>query len=42
MPIESAYGQHVNILKHFVNVQDEWGKQFEVAVNLKHDIITSF
>jgi hypothetical protein len=42
MQIDNTYGQHINVLKHFVNVKDEWGKQFEVAVSLNHDIITSF
>jgi hypothetical protein len=30
------------VLKHFVYVQYGCGKQFEVAVSLNHDIITSF
>ncbi len=42
MQIDNAYGQHVNVLKHFVNIKDGWGKQFELAVSLKHDIMTSF
>jgi hypothetical protein len=42
MQIDNAYGQHINVLKYFVNVKDGWGKQFELAVSLKHDIMTSF
>jgi hypothetical protein len=41
MQIDNAYGQHINVLKHFVNVKDEWEKQFDLAVSLKHDIMTS-
>ncbi len=37
-----ANGQHINVLKHFVHVFDGCGKQFELAVSLNHDIITSF
>ncbi len=37
-----AYGHHINVLKHFVNVKHGWWKQFEVAVSLNHDIMTSF
>jgi hypothetical protein len=42
MQIDNAYGQHINVLKHFVNVNNGWGKQFELAISLKHDIVTSF
>jgi hypothetical protein len=42
MQIDNAYGQHINVLKHFVNVKDGWGKQFELAVSLNRDIMTSF
>ena len=42
MQIDNAYGQCINVLKHFVDVKDGWRKQFEVAVSLKHDIMTSF
>ena len=28
----SGYGQHINVLMHFVNVLDGWWKQFGVAV----------
>ncbi len=42
MQIYNSYGQHINVLKHFVDVKDGWGKQLEVAVSLKHDIMTSF
>ena len=34
--------QHMNVLKHFVYVQYGCGKQFEVAVSLNHDVMTSF
>jgi hypothetical protein len=37
-----AYGQHVNVSKHFFNIYDGWVKQFEVAVSLNHDLMTSF
>ncbi len=37
-----AFGQHINVLKHFVYVQYGYGKQFEVADSLNHDSITSF
>jgi hypothetical protein len=37
-----AYGQHINVLKHFVYVQYGGGQQFEVAISLNHDIMTSF
>jgi hypothetical protein len=30
------------VLKLFVYVLHGWGKQFELAVSLKHDIMTSF
>ena len=35
-----AYGQHMNVLKYSVYVQYGCGKQFEVAVNHHHDVIT--
>jgi hypothetical protein len=35
-----AYGQHINVFKQFENVQYGWGKQFEVAVSLNHDVMT--
>jgi len=37
-----AYGQHINVLKHFVYVLNGCRKQFEVAVSLNHDKMTSF
>ncbi len=37
-----AYGQHINVLKHFVYVLYECRKRFEVAVSLNHDVMTSF
>ncbi len=37
-----AHGQHINGLKHFVNVLYGCWKQFEVAVRHNHDIMTSF
>ena len=37
-----AYGQHINVLKHIVYVQDRCRKQFELAVSLNHDAMTSF
>jgi hypothetical protein len=37
-----AYGQHINVLKYFELVLYGCGKQFEVAVSLNHDIMTSF
>ncbi len=37
-----AYEQHINVFKCFVNVLDGWGKQFEVAVSLNHEVMTSF
>ncbi len=37
-----AHGQHINVLKHFVYVQCGCRKQFEVAVSLNYDIMTSF
>ncbi len=36
-----AYEQHINVLKHFVYVWYGGGKQFEVAISLNHDIMTS-
>jgi hypothetical protein len=42
MPINNAYAQHINVLIHLYNVQDAWKKQFQLAVRLKPDIITSF
>jgi hypothetical protein len=42
MQIDIAYGQHINVLKHFLNVKDGWEKQFELADSLKHDIMTLF
>ncbi len=44
MQIDNAYGQHINVLKHFVDidVKDGWEKQLELTVSLKHDIMTSF
>jgi hypothetical protein len=35
-----AYGQHMNVLKHPVYVQDRCGKQFEAAVSHHHDVMT--
>jgi hypothetical protein len=40
--VSNAYGQHINVLKHFVYVLYGCRKQFEVAVSLNHEIITSF
>ncbi len=37
-----AHGHHINVFHHFVYVQYGFWKQFEVAVSLNHDIITSF
>ncbi len=37
-----ANGQHMNVIKHFVCVLYGCGKQFEFAVNLNHDVVTSF
>ena len=37
-----SHGQHINVLKHFVYVSHGYRKQFEVAVSLNHDVITSF
>ncbi len=37
-----AYGQHINVLKQFVYVKYRWEKQFDVAVSLNHDVMTSF
>ncbi len=36
-----AHGQHINVLKHFVHVKCACGKQFELAVSLNHDVMTS-
>ncbi len=36
-----CHGQHIKALKHFVYVKYGCLKQFEVAVSLNHDIITS-
>jgi hypothetical protein len=33
-----AHEQHINVLKQFVYIYYECGKQFEVAVSLNHDI----
>ncbi len=30
------------MFKHFLNVFNGWGKQFEVAISLNHDLMTSF
>ncbi len=35
-------GQHTNVLKHCVYVLYGCRKQFEVAVSLNHDVMTSF
>jgi hypothetical protein len=37
-----AYGQHINVLKQFVYVKYGCVKQFEVAVSLNCDIMTSY
>ena len=37
-----ADGQQIDVLKHFVYVLYGWGKQFEVAVSLNIDVMTSF
>jgi len=37
-----ANGQHINVLKHIAYVYYGWGKQFEVAVSLNLDVMTSF
>ncbi len=37
-----ANGQHINVTKYCMHVLYECGKQFEVAVSLNHDIMTSF
>ncbi len=42
MLLPYAHGQHMNVLKHFVYVYCECRKQFEEAVSLNHDIMTSF
>jgi len=36
------HGQHINVLKHFLHILLGCGKQFEVAVSLKHETMTSF
>jgi len=36
------HGQHVNVLKQFVYVSYGQGKQFEVALSLNLDVMTSF
>jgi hypothetical protein len=36
-----AHRQHMNVLKQFVYVSCGCRKQFELAVSLNHDIITS-
>ena len=37
-----ASGQHINELKHCVYVKYGCRKQFEIAVSLNHDVMTSF
>ncbi len=37
-----AYGQHINVLKHFEHVLYGYMKWFEVAVILNHDVMASF
>ncbi len=37
-----ANGQHIDVFKHCLYVEYGCGKQFEVAVSLNHDIVTSF
>ncbi len=37
-----AHGQHINVINHFVYVQCGCRKQFDVAVSLNYDIMTSF
>ena len=37
-----AHGQHINMLKHFVCFKYRCKKQFEVAISLNHDLLTSF
>jgi hypothetical protein len=39
---KDVIGQYINLLTHFVYVLYGWGKQFEVAVSLNHDVMTSF
>jgi hypothetical protein len=36
------YGQHINVLRHFIYVSHGWGKQLEVAVSLNNNAITSY
>ncbi len=36
------HGQHINVLKHFVYVLCGCRKQFELAVSLNYDVMTSF
>jgi hypothetical protein len=42
LPYANANRQHINVLKHFVYVKYGCRKQFEVAISLNHDIMTSF
>jgi hypothetical protein len=44
LPYAHGHGRHINVLKYFVYayVQEGCGKQFEVAVSLDHDVMTSF
>jgi len=35
-------GQHIIVLKHFVDVSCGWYKQFEVAVSLNHSTTTLY
>jgi hypothetical protein len=37
-----AHEQHISVLKHIVHVECGCGKQFEEAVSLNNDIMTSF
>ncbi len=34
-----THGQYTNVLKHFVYVSWQFGKQFDVAVSLNNDIV---
>jgi hypothetical protein len=40
--LHMPHGQHINVLKRFLHILLGCGKQFEVAVSLKHETMTSF
>ncbi len=39
---ESVCNSNIDVLKHCVHVEYGCGKQFEIAVTLNHDVMTSF